>query len=85
MWTLLASTRAAAAYNVGSDDGHPLAEVAARVAAATGAVVQIAKQPIPGVPAQRYVPDIARARELGLTLRVDLDEGIRRTLAFHRA
>lgn len=86
MWTLLVKGRAGAAYNVGSDDGRPLGEVAARVAAATGVEVQIAQQAKFGDPPKRYVPDTSLARtELGLRLRVDLDEGIRRTLAFHRS
>jgi dTDP-glucose 4,6-dehydratase len=84
MWTLLLKGRAGAAYNVGSDDGRPLGEVAARVASATGTAVQIAQRPRPGDLPKRYVPDTSRARtELGLSLRVDLDEAVRRTLAFH--
>ena len=86
MWTLLAKGRAGAAYNVGSDDGRPLSEIAARVALATGAVVHVAKQASPGAPPARYVPDTSRARdELGLTTRVALDDAIRRTVGFHLA
>lgn len=84
IWTMLASPKANGAYNLGSDDGRPLSEIAARVAAATSTKVEIAKSPTPGAPPSRYVPDASRARnELGVKLRVDLDEGIRRTIAFH--
>lgn len=86
MWTLLARGRHGAAYNVGSGDGRPLAEIAERVARAAGVTVEIAKKPTPGTPPSRYVPDVSLAeRELGLTARVDLDDAIRRTLAFHRS
>ena len=58
--------------------------MAARVALATGTSVKIAQRPRLGDLPKRYVPDTSRAQtELGLSLRVDLDEAIRRTLAFH--
>lgn len=88
IWTMLARGRAGAAYNLGSDDGRPLRAIAERVAHATGVVVDVAKQATPERLAapERYVPDTTRAREeLGLAMRVELDEAIRRTLAFHRA
>jgi dTDP-glucose 4,6-dehydratase len=81
LFTLLVRGRSGAAYNVGSDDGRPLAEIAARIAAASGARVEIAKTPPPDHRPERYVPDVSLARrELGLAPRVDLDEAIRRTL-----
>jgi dTDP-glucose 4,6-dehydratase len=47
--------------------------------------VEIAKPPTPGAAPSRYVPSIARAKsELGLELKVSLEEAVRRTLAFHR-
>ncbi|HVJ94465.1 MAG TPA: NAD(P)-dependent oxidoreductase [Labilithrix sp.] len=86
MWTLLVRGRPGAAYNVGSDDGRPLREIAARVADATGVEVHVAKEPPPGHVPSRYVPDVSLARtELGLTARVGLDDAIRRTLAFYAA
>jgi dTDP-glucose 4,6-dehydratase len=85
MWTLLGKGRPGTAYNVGSDDGQPLREIAARVARATGVALSVAKEPQPGLAPSRYVPDTSLARnELGLELRVGLDEALRRTLAFHR-
>jgi dTDP-glucose 4,6-dehydratase len=87
LWTLLVRGRAGAAYNVGSDDGRPLRAIAERVGHLGGAAVHVAKEATPERLAapERYVPSIALARrELGLELRVDLDEAIRRTIAFHR-
>ena len=80
-WTMLA--RGTGAYNLGSDDGRPLGEIAGRVAALAGVTVEIAKKPVPGAIASRYVPATARAKELGLSLEVPLDEAISRTIAFH--
>jgi nucleoside-diphosphate-sugar epimerase len=85
IWTILARGRHRVAYNVGSEDGRPLREIAERVAAITGVPVHVAKTPPEGHVPSRYVPSTARARtELGLALTVDLDEAIRRTLVFHR-
>lgn len=75
------------AYNVGSDRHVSiagLAETVARIAGRPGAVV-VAKRPEAG-PRARYVPDISRARgELGLEVRLDLEESLRRTLRWVRA
>jgi dTDP-glucose 4,6-dehydratase len=85
MWTLLARGKNGTAYNVGSEDGRPLREMAARVGEAAGVAVHVAKEPPPGALPSRYVPRTTRARdELGLELRVGLDEAIRRTLDYHR-
>jgi dTDP-glucose 4,6-dehydratase len=86
LWTMLARGRAGAAYNVGSDDGRPLREIAERVAHAAGTTVTVAKAPDPARAPERYVPDTSLARaELGLSLAVPLDDAIRRTLAYHHA
>lgn len=87
LWTILVRGQGGAAYNVGSEDGRPLREVAERVALATGREVHVATTPTAERLAspERYVPDTALARqELGLTLRVNLDDAIQRTVAFHR-
>jgi dTDP-glucose 4,6-dehydratase len=88
LWTMLVKGQGGAAYNVGSEDGRPLSAIAERVAAATGAEVHIVRDPTPGRLAapERYVPETNRAlRELRLVMHVNLDEAIRRTVAFHRA
>lgn len=87
VWLLAMLVRgeSGAAYNLGSDDGRPLRDIADRVAVATGTNVTVAKTAPPGHRPARYVPDTKKAREgLGVALRVDLDEAIRRTFAAHR-
>jgi len=81
--TILAKGRSGRAYNVGSDQGVTIADLARHIGAAAGGLpVVIAGTPDPGKPASRYVPDIDRARlELGLTVRVGLNDAITRTLA----
>ncbi len=76
------------AYNVGDDHGVTIARLADEITrvAQTGVPVRIAGQPTPGLAGNRYVPDVRRAaEELGLRNAVDLEEGIRRTLAWHKA
>ncbi|HMD72102.1 MAG TPA: NAD-dependent epimerase/dehydratase family protein [Bryobacteraceae bacterium] len=88
LWTILLRGQSCRAYNVGSEEAVSIADLASTVRGALGATqaVRIACQPRPGVPAERYVPDTARARaELGLEQLIPLDEAIRRTAAWHRA
>jgi len=76
------------AYNVGGESEVTIARLAHEVTrlADTDQPVRIAGQPTPGLAGPRYVPDLRRASdELGLTNAVDLEEGIRRTLAWRRA
>lgn len=86
LWHVLLRGEAGRAYNVGSRYAYSIAEVARTVASVSGlgpAAVEIREPAKPG-PAERYVPDTSRARdELGVRQTVDLDEAIRRTLAFH--
>jgi nucleoside-diphosphate-sugar epimerase len=87
LWTLLFQAPPCRAYNVGSDRALTVAEVARAVAAACGPGCQvILNRPlVPGRPADRYVPSVARARaECRLEVRVGLEEALRRTLAWHR-
>lgn len=86
IWRIFHDGRAARAYNVGSDVGFDLAEVAQMVATqCSNAEVTIRGTPMPGVAAPRYIPDITRAsRELGLVVSVSIDDAIRRTLDWHR-
>ena len=83
------------AYNVGSEEAVSIRELAGRVARVAATVrgdgvapeVRVAREPVPGVAAERYVPDCTRARtELGLVPTTSLDEAIRRTMlhSMHR-
>ena len=81
LWTILVRGESGRPYNVGSDQAVTIAELAAAMtrAIAPDARIEVAQQPKPGVPPQRYVPSVERARiELGLLERVSLEEGIRR-------
>jgi dTDP-glucose 4,6-dehydratase len=85
LWTILFRGQSCRPYNTGSDVGVTIAELARRVAAAVdpGIEVRIAKRPLPDAARLAYVPSIGRARdELGLRVRLPLDEAIRRTVAW---
>lgn len=84
LWTLLSRGAPGRAYNVGSDQGLSMAELAQRVRdlVAPGKPVRIMAQPKGDNGRNRYVPDISRAQaELGLALTVSLDDSIRDTAA----
>lgn len=75
------------AYNVGGDAKVTIAELAEQIArlADSDVPVRIAGQAVPGLAGPCYVPDLRRAStELGLRNAVDLEEGIRRTLAWRK-
>jgi nucleoside-diphosphate-sugar epimerase len=87
LWTMLLRGVPCRPYNLGSEHAVTIAELANRVAGASGptVAVQLAKTPTPGALGERYVPSVARARlELGLAVWTDLPEAIRRTLGWHR-
>jgi len=88
LWTILLRGESCRLYNVGSDADLSIAELARRVAAivAPGVEIEIAKQPVAGGPVARYVPAVARAEEeLGLSVWVSLEEGIRRMGEWYRS
>ncbi|MFI5349675.1 MAG: NAD-dependent epimerase/dehydratase family protein [Elusimicrobiota bacterium] len=88
LWAILLKGRPGRAYNVGSERGISIADLARFIAetVAPGAEVRISKEPAMGIPPERYVPNTARARtELGLGESVDLEEALRRTAAWERA
>lgn len=78
---LLVRGRPGSTYNVGSDAGLSIAELAHRVARLVPcAGVRIAGVPEPDAQRSRYLPDIARARrDLGLDVWTSLDAAILRT------
>jgi dTDP-glucose 4,6-dehydratase len=87
LWTILLRGRSGRAYNVGSEDALSIADAARAVARAAGDGIEVTIGQTPsGDPPERYVPSTARARsELGVSMTVDFDEALRRTLAWHRA
>ncbi|HEX9080914.1 MAG TPA: NAD(P)-dependent oxidoreductase [Holophagaceae bacterium] len=85
IWTLLALGRPGQAYNVGSESALSIADLARCIGRIEGLPVQVARTPVPGAPAARYVPSTAKARqELGLRESIPLEDALRRTLAWHR-
>ncbi len=87
LWTILLRSRTSRVYNVGSEEELSIGDLARTVAAVVhpSASVELAAAAAPAAPAERYVPSTRRAREeLGLAATLSLEEGIRRTAAWHR-
>lgn len=85
LWSILVRGVPARPYNVGSEEALSIGDVARRVAESQGVACLIAREPIPGAPAARYVPSTRRAQdELGLRCLIDFDDAIARTLRWHR-
>lgn len=86
LWTILFKGTSCRPYNVGSDNGVTIADVARTVAdvARTKQSVQVLQKAVPGKAAERYVPSVQRARhELGLKQDIGLKEAISRTISQH--
>ena len=82
LWTLLLKGHSGTAYNVGGDEAVSIAALAQRVCAVLGSSsrVEIAKNPVPGAPVQRYLPDLGRiVQQFGLQPHITLDQAILRT------
>jgi nucleoside-diphosphate-sugar epimerase len=87
LWTILFRGHSCRPYNVGSDVGLSILQLANQVRdiVAPETEVNVAKRAVPATQAERYVPSIHRAQsELGLEVYVPLDEAIRRTAEFYR-
>ena len=87
IWTILFRGVPALPYNVGSTRAITISELARIVQSIsqTSSGIEIAANPIPGLPAQRYVPATTRAEQgLGLEALISLEEGVRRTFDWHR-
>ncbi len=88
LWTILFKGESCRAYNVGSEDAISITEMAHEVAASFSNLpkVVITKSPVPGRPAERYVPSVKKAREsLELNSWVSLKEALNRTINWNRA
>jgi dTDP-glucose 4,6-dehydratase len=85
LWTTLFRGEPSRAYNVGSEHVLSTGALAQNVATRLGVMVQIAKAPVAGQAAHRYVPSTQRAQaELGLMERICLDDAIDRTIRWLR-
>jgi len=87
LWTLALSPNASGAYNVGSEEGVSILELARLVASvcAPGAPIELARHPQDGIQPHQYVPRTNRASEdLGLQQRISLKEAIERTVDWLR-
>jgi len=88
LWTMAVRAEPFRPYNVGSGEGLTIAELAKAVTEATvpGIPIEIAQKPVPGAPAMRYVPSVARAQlELSLRPVITLTEGVRRMYEWAKA
>jgi len=85
LWTILVRGESRRPYNVGSERAITIGKLARTVARVfqPESQVRIAKKPVVGKLAERYVPGTQRARaELGLGVHVDLPEAVRKTVAW---
>ncbi len=74
-------------YNVGGKEALSIGDVARAVRDGAGGhpSVVIRQAPVAGATPHAYLPDISRAENtLGLKVRIDMDEAIKRTLEWHR-
>lgn len=88
LWTILIKGKTGHSYNVGSEEGVTIAELAREVAKtiAPGAEVRLGRVPKAGQQAERYVPSTQKAqKELGLQQWISLPEAIKRTASWHRS
>ena len=86
LWTILIRGASNRPYNVGSRNAWSIAQIAEAVSRVLpGRVpVEIGREPVPGQPASRYVPETARAeKELGLREWIGLEDAIGRTAQWH--
>ncbi len=87
LWTMLFRAPALRPYNVGSEDEVTIRELARVTVKEVDPAVQVevAQAADANRLQHRYVPSTLRAQEeLGLRQTVSLDEGLRRTAAWHR-
>ena len=87
LWTILLRGSNGNAYNVGSEAGLPISQIAQVVcdSITPPPALHIAHTPKPDQQPSRYVPSTHKARtELGLRETLDLHEAIRRTVLWHQ-
>ncbi|MCH7790098.1 MAG: SDR family oxidoreductase [Acidobacteria bacterium] len=71
--------------NIGAQNESTVAELAERIIALTGSSSEIVAQPLPADDPKVRCPDLERAsRLLGWAPKVDIDDGLRRTIEYFR-
>jgi UDP-glucuronate decarboxylase len=72
--------------NLGSDEGIRMAEVASMITRLTASRSMIREEPEAEPPLDGLVPEITRAKEmLGWTPKVNLEEGLKKTIEYYRS
>ncbi len=87
IWKILFIGTAGTAYNVGGEESVSIGELAQRITNLLESPASVSVQTVarPGTPAERYVPNVSKARrELAIAQTLSLDESIRRTAQWHR-
>lgn len=83
LWAMLLRGGPGGIYNLGSGEGHSLADVARLIAGGEVPVCIEGRSPEGHSPRHFYLPDVSLARrELGLAVTVPLGEALERSLAF---
>ncbi len=85
LWTILFKGISSRPYNVGSEEEISIADLANKIAIASGQNLGIiTSKPLPSAHPERYVPSTERARhELGLRQYISLEDAIRRTMEWY--
>lgn len=83
LWKLILEADSGSVWNVGSDQPISIRDLADRVAGICGNEIQFVNEGS-GTTEHRtwYVPDISKSLQAGLSIRVDLDETIKKTYAW---
>ena len=87
LWTILFKGDSGQAYNVGSDQALTISELAHIVARLSNPPLKVVVRQTadPNKPAERYVPNVERAKNgLRLDICIGLSDAIRRTIEFHK-
>lgn len=88
LWRILLDGRPGAAYNVGGEEAVSILDLARRVVHVTGSgsSVRVLKEPMPGGPVQRYVPDVRKIQtEFSLPAPLMLDQALAATADWLRS
>ena len=85
LWHILLRGPSGLPINVGSEEEVSVTELANLVSRMAGGVdIQVRGTPDPTRQPERYVPETARARAMGLQAHLALEEAIHRTIAWNR-